>query len=188
MLARPQSNRTPRLGYTLLEIIVVMAAILILGAAILPTLSGIRGSTQSQAGADMLRSRLSEARAKAMEDGTPYRVAVATDGKKFRIAPDTMEATGAEPMMNDSGMGPLIREDDLPMTVQAQVVADENEQMMQDTAGWIRIATFLPDGTCKEDGVEIEVKEPGVAPFIVRLRGLTGAVSIVRGILGTTAP
>jgi prepilin-type N-terminal cleavage/methylation domain-containing protein len=173
---------TPRRGYTLLEIIVVMAAILILGSFILPTLFGIRGDTRSKAGADMIRGRMNEARAKAMEDGLPYRLAVSSDKKRLRLAPDTFEATGIAPTTDDSNTnGPYVREDDLPDTVMADVMCDPNDQSTQDKAGWVRVATFLPDGTCKEDGVEIDIREPGVVPFIVRLRGLTGAVSVSRG-------
>jgi prepilin-type N-terminal cleavage/methylation domain-containing protein len=173
---------TARRGYTILEVIVVMAAILILGSFILPTLFGMRGDTRSKAGADMIRGRMNEARAKAMEDGVPYRLAVSSDKKRLRLAPDTYESTGVAPTTTDTNStGPYIREDDLPDTVLADAMLDQNDQSTQDTAGWVRVATFLPDGTCKEDGVEIDIREPGVVPFIIRLRGLTGAVSVTRG-------
>jgi len=175
-------RHTPRNGYTILEVLVVMTALLILGSIVLPTLSGLRGDTRSKAGADMIRSRMNEARAKAMEDGLPYRLAVSNDKKRLRLSPDTFEATGIAPTTgDDNNSGPYIREDDLPEAVLADVMLDANEQSTQDTAGWVRLATFLPDGTCKEDGVEVDVREPGVIPFIVRLRGLTGSVSVTRG-------
>lgn len=170
-----------RSGYTILEVLVVMAALVILGAFAIPTLFGMRGDTRAKAGADMIRTRMNEARAKAMEDGTPYRFAVSSDLKRLRLAPDTFESTGVAPTTgDDSANGPYIREDDLPESVLAEVMLDANEQSTQDTAGWIRVATFLSDGTCKEDTVEVEVREPGTIPFVVRLRGLTGSVAIVR--------
>jgi len=174
---------TRRRGYSILELFVVMAALLILGAFALPTLFGMRGDTRSKAAADMLKARMNEARAKAMEDGTPYRLAVSGDLRRLRLAPDTFEATGANPTAGDDSAATLVREDDLPDGVTAQMLLDENDQATQDQAGWVRVATFLPDGTCREDTVEVEIKEPGTAPFVVKLRGLTGAVSVVRGIL-----
>jgi prepilin-type N-terminal cleavage/methylation domain-containing protein len=179
-VARPSTRRR---GYTIIELLVVMAALLVLGALALPTLFGMKGDTRSKAAADMLRARMNEARAKAMEDGTPYRLAVSGDLKRLRLAPDTFEATGVNPTAGDDATAPTVREDDLPDGVTAQMLLDENEQSMQDQAGWVRVATFLPDGTCREDTVEVEIKEPGTAPFIVKLRGLTGAVSVIRGIL-----
>jgi prepilin-type N-terminal cleavage/methylation domain-containing protein len=174
-----RQTTTRRRGYSILELLVVMAALLILGAFALPTLFGMKGDTRSKAAADMLRSRMNEARAKAMEDGTPYRLALSADQKRIRIAPDTFAANG---MDEDVGVM-FVAEDDLPEAVTAEVMLDEFDQVMQDDAGWVRVATFLPDGTCREDSVEVEIKEPGTVPFVVKLRGLTGAVSVIRGIL-----
>lgn len=178
------TKRRSRRGFTLLELCVVLAVILILGAVVGPTMFAMKGNTRTKAGADMIRGRMAEARAKAMEDGKPYRLAIASDGTKVRLAPDTLEATGMMPTHDDENSGPLVREDDLPEKVAAHVVFDENDMTTQDKEGWVRVATFLPDGTCKEDTVEVEIKEPGSTPYIVRLRGLTGAVTILHGLVG----
>ena len=47
-----------------------------------------------------------------------------------------------------------------------------------DADGWTRVATFQPDGTCREDAVAVRVRQPAVYPLVVRVRGLTGAVTI----------
>jgi hypothetical protein len=179
------ATRTPtRRGYSILELLIVMAALIILGAFTVPTLFGMRGDTRSKAGADMIRTRMNEARAKAMEDGTPYRVAVSADQRRLRVTPDSFDSIGMQ--ANNGWTGPLVAEDEFPQDVTAGLLFDEFGMAMQDDAGWIRVATFLPDGTCREDVVEIEVREPGATPFVVRLRGLTGAVSVIRGILEAT--
>src|SRR5688572_26091868 len=67
--------RTARSGYTLFELIVVMAILLLLAAIILPSVGAFRGE-------------LAVARARAMEEGRPYRVAISQDGKRIRRAPD----------------------------------------------------------------------------------------------------
>ena len=170
---------TRRPGLTILELLVVLAAILILGAVLLPTLTAVRGNTRVKAAADTVRSRMAEARMKAIEDGQPYRVAISTDGKRLRVAPDTLDAIGQAAQSDDETGGPFIREDDLPQQVSADIVMDEDSFVAQDTNGWRRVATFQPDGTCKEDTVEVLLQEIGVAPLIVRLRGLTGATRVV---------
>lgn len=177
---RARNLNTNRQGYTILELLVVMAALLILGTFVLPTIFSMRGDTHSKAGVDMIRSRINEGRTKAMEDGTAYRLAFSTDQKRMRLSPDTYQSAGAS---TGTANGTAIIEDDFPESVTAGVLISEEDQMMQDDEGWIRVATFLPDGTCREDMIEIEIREPGVAPYVIRLRGLTGAVTVIRGVL-----
>src|SRR2546423_12565547 len=88
---------TRRRGYSILELFVVMAALLILGAFALPTLFGMRGDTRSKAAADILKARMNEARAKAMEDGTPYRLAVSGDPRRLPPPPGTLQAARGHP-------------------------------------------------------------------------------------------
>lgn len=182
---RMTRRTTRRGGYSILELLVVMAALLVLGSVALPTLFGMRGDTRTKAGADILRSRMNEARAKAMEDGQPYRLAISADQRRVRLAPDTNDPTGGvQPTAPEEGTGPLVREDEMPENVTASVLLDEeNGQTSQDEAGWVRVATFLPDGTCREDNVEVEVRESGVVPLVVKLRGLTGTVSVIRALV-----
>jgi prepilin-type N-terminal cleavage/methylation domain-containing protein len=170
-----------RRGFTLLELVAVLAVLIILGAVLVPTLSGVRGDTRSKAGADTVRGFMAEARSKAMEDGQAYRIAVSPDGRTLRVSPESSSMNMG--MVDDGDTSPaLVREDTLPDAVTAKLLTDENDDAATtDEAGWIRIATFLADGTCREDTVEVVVSETGVAPFVVRLRGLTGVVSIYRG-------
>ncbi len=176
---RPNPRRR---GYTILELLVVMTAVVILGSVAVPTIFGMQGDTRSKAGADMVRAAMNEARAKAMEDGQAYRLAVSSDQQHIRIAPDDDQAVNNNSSSgHDEGTGgPFVREENLPENVTASVLLGQNEQSTQDQAGWVRVATFLPDGTCREDSIEVELREPGVAPYVVRLRGLTGAVSVTR--------
>src|SRR2546423_5988455 len=104
---------TRRRGYSILELLVVMAALIILGAFALPTLFGMRGDTRSKAAADMLKARMNEARSKAMEDGTPYRLAVSGDLRRAPLAPDTFAAPRANPTTRDETTATLGREDGL---------------------------------------------------------------------------
>jgi Tfp pilus assembly protein FimT len=180
-MTTPRSNRR---GFSLLELIAVLVALIALGALLMPTLSGMRGNTRTRAGVDVVQTYISKAREKAIEDGCAYRLAISADGKRVRIAPDTYEAMGELPTIDDddgTNSGPVIREDDLPAGVTALLVVGEDDFIAQDQSGWKRVATFMPDGTCKEDTVEIRVEEPGVSPMTLRIKGITGSCTTIKG-------
>jgi prepilin-type N-terminal cleavage/methylation domain-containing protein len=163
-------------GYTILEVLVVIAILTILGSLVLPTIAGFRRDTRVKAGADTFRELMADARGQAMEEGQAYRLAVSVDGKRLRVAPDTFESLGEAAQQDDDG--PLIREASLPDEVTLSVVDDE-DLTAADNAGWRRVATLLPDGTCREDVVDIAFNEPGVNPLYLRVRGLTGSAETI---------
>ena len=75
-----------RQGYTLFEIIVVMAIIPVAAAVAIPTIRSMFADALVKAAADQVKSQ-GRARAKAMEEGKPYRFSV-TDNNKFRVGLD----------------------------------------------------------------------------------------------------
>jgi len=176
-------RRTGRRGMTLLELIAVLVVVLVLGAIILPTLVSFRGDTRVRATADILAARVAEARVKAMEEGQPYRLALHRDGRQLRLLPclmdgegDAAEVKGA--VASVSG-GSRVQTDLLPETVTLQRIESGSVAAPPvDAEGWITLATFLSDGSCREDNVQVLVEEPGTTPLLVHLRGLTGVVSI----------
>jgi prepilin-type N-terminal cleavage/methylation domain-containing protein len=174
----------PRKGYTLLELLVVLAVILILGMAVTLTLEGNYANTRQKAAADLVRARIADARAKAMERGQWYRVAVSSDGSRLRVAPDGTEfaALSADdpPAFNAS-----VTEDRLDKAT-VHVLADGDAEVVQE-GDWITIATLKPDGTCKEDRVLVEVREGNQSPMYVRIRGITGTAAVVRTPPGVAA-
>lgn len=171
-----------RSGYTLVELLVVLAILLILGAMLAPTFSATNGDSRVKAGADVVRGRMDEARASAIDDARPYRFSISADGSRVRVAPEGFEEGMVQPN-NDDENPPFFAEDELPKGVTAVPITDEMGPMT-DSDGWVRLATFLPDGTCKEDHAILEVREAGVHPMVVTLRGLTGSVSVKAGKAG----
>jgi prepilin-type N-terminal cleavage/methylation domain-containing protein len=167
-----------RKGFSLVELIVVMAVILIFGAIVVPTLFGARRDTQVKAGGDIVHSYIARARAKAVEDGKAYRLALSADGKKVQIMPDVDDGTAAED--DETNSGPLHCEESLPEGVTAVIITSDDDYVAQDQTGWQRVATFLPDGTCREEGVEVRVEEKGVQSIIIKLRGITGSSSTTK--------
>src|SRR4051812_631594 len=89
--------RSRRPGYTLVELIVVMAILLVLGAMLAPTLRATSRDTNVKAGADIVRGRMEEARANAIEDSRPYRFSVSVDGTRVRVSPDGFEEGMVQP-------------------------------------------------------------------------------------------
>jgi hypothetical protein len=48
-----------------------------------------------------------------------------------------------------------------------------------DSGGWAPVVTFLPDGPASAD-VDIAIRLEGGRPLVVRVRAMTGTVSVVR--------
>jgi type II secretory pathway pseudopilin PulG len=159
----------------------VLAVIVILGAVLIPTLSGSRGDTQTKAGADVVQTYIAKARAKAIEDGRPYRLALSADGTQVQITPD-VEDDGTPHDDDDASIGARHCEDTLPDGVKAVIVISDEDFTAQDQSGWQRVATFLPNGTCREEqDIELRIQEQGVAPVTIRIRSVTGSCVATRG-------
>lgn len=175
--SRPRRSR--RSGYTLLELLAVIAILITLGGLIAPTFTSLAGDTKVKAGADLIRGRIADAKAAAMKEGRAYRVAISQDGTRVRVSPDEV-AYALAPVTEEEedDMGPLVVEDDLPTNVTVVPQLSDESQAVVDQSGWIRVLTVLPDGTCREDIAILEVREPGTHSMVVRVRGLTGASSV----------
>ncbi len=176
---RPRVERcAPRGGYSLLELLVVIAILIILGAIIAPTFTSISKDSQVKAAADTVRGRAMAARSAAISENRTYKLAVSSDGLRVRVAPDDTAFTTQAVSEDDDDAGPTVTEDNLPKGVSAKLVVLAGQQSVTDDAGWVRVATFNPDGTCRDDQAVIEVAEPGITPLWVRIRGLTGATAV----------
>ena len=164
-----------RSGFTLLELIVVMAILLILGSLVIPSLVGMKGNTGVKAGADAVRARMFDARSRAMDDGVAYRLSLSEDGQSLQVAPD-------DPNTVDPSRHGTTTTEKLPDGVIAKVQAQDGVEAAVDQTGWVRVATFTPEGTCREDLIEVVVSEPAVkaAPIKIRIRGVTGAIRTLK--------
>jgi len=173
-------SRRTRRGYTLIEMLAVMAILVVLGGIAAPALRTFTRDSHVKAGGDTLRGRIADARANAIEDNRPYRLSISPDGTKIRVSVDDPMSVAA----TEDSDEPTVIESELPKDV--TVVRDEDAlgPATTDDAGWIKVATFLPNGTCKEDSALLEVREPGSKSLLVRIRGLTATATISTGSLG----
>jgi prepilin-type N-terminal cleavage/methylation domain-containing protein len=171
-------TRPERRGYTVLELMVVLALLVILGAAIIPSIAGISGNVRQKAGADLVRARLADARAKAMEDARAYRVALTDDGTRIRVAPDGLDYATTPPDDPPSYQS-KVTEDPIDKASAHILVDSEDAVPERDAAGWSTVATFLPDGTCREANVTVEVREKTFPPIRIQIRGVTGSTRLL---------
>lgn len=180
-----------RSGSSLLEILLVMAILVIVSAMSFPSLQSMYGSYKLNGGVDAVRSAWADARARAIEEGRPYRFAVEQDGSSYRVAPhqDDYWTGGNGPSDDPNGAG-LILEKSLPSGVRfavngeapAAVASDEPTKDSLDekpvtAANWTTAVVFKPDGTAEED-VKVTFSVSGCRPTSLQLRGLTGNVSV----------
>jgi type II secretory pathway pseudopilin PulG len=174
-----------RTGFTLFELVIVLAMLIILAAATLPSFSAIRGNTDQKAGADVLRARIADARGLAMQEGSAYRLAVHQDGTRIRLAPDVAEFANV-PASSVASAGVKALEVQLEkVTINVAADSESGGPAAADQDSWVTIGTFLPNGTCREIHTVIEVHEADFPPIKILLRGVTGTARILQNDPGT---
>ncbi|MEZ6141606.1 MAG: prepilin-type N-terminal cleavage/methylation domain-containing protein [Zavarzinella sp.] len=164
-----------RSGFTVLELLAVMALILILGAVAIPTLDALYGDVPQKAAADKLREMFAEARSRAIEDGRVYRLGIKLDQGDYRIAPDNEMywLGGDEGASDDTGVPPLIREGVLEKGITFSVSGMNSAE-----TEWFPVVLFNPDGSCSDDR-EIMLMAKKAAPVVLQIRALTGVIQVV---------
>jgi prepilin-type N-terminal cleavage/methylation domain-containing protein len=187
VLRRPPA----RAGFTVLELMVVLAIILILGAIVGPSLFTFWGNNRTKAAVDTMTARLADARGAAIAQGRPYRVCVSPDGLSVRVCPD--ESEPAEELATEQTANPIFEQNTLPVGVVVTPKVTGTDTSAADTDGWLTLVVFLPDGTAREDA-EFEVAEPNntdSVPQTLRVRSMTGVWTVnptTAGTAGTVTP
>jgi type II secretory pathway pseudopilin PulG len=177
--------RVRRRGYTLFEVVLVCAVLVVIATITVPSMRGMYGYYKVQGAVDTVRA------AKAIEEGRPYRFSVEPNGSHYRVAPDRADYwSGSPPTDDPEGQG-LILEKSLPNGVKLTLNGDpapasalddpshgkENAQPVNVAPdAWSTAAVFLATGTARED-VRILLQAKGTRPVEVRLRSLTGTVT-----------
>jgi prepilin-type N-terminal cleavage/methylation domain-containing protein len=185
-----QPVKAKRPGFTLLEVVLVAALLVILAAITYPTASSMFAHEKVKAAADSVRGSMANARSRAVSEGRRYKLAIVANKGNFRIAPDSPSywsgsGTGDEGTSNSSG--PLVMTDKLPKGISFSTSGsdsssgssggddDANESISWDS--WSDAATFLPDGTATEDR-DITLSVNGTKPVVLKLRAMTGTVTM----------
>jgi len=176
------ATRNRRTGFTLFEVVLVAAIIVLMAALAYPALRAMYGSYKMTGAVDSVRAAWAQARSRAMEEGRPYRFAVEPDGSHFRVAPDRDDFwAGSAPG------GGYVLEQALPSGVRFSINGDpssppppevaDNIKQQAASGNWTTAVVFRPDGTARED-VKILFQVSGARATMVHLRGLTGTATV----------
>jgi prepilin-type N-terminal cleavage/methylation domain-containing protein len=176
-----------RQGYTLFEVVLVLALLVLLAAITYPSLDAMYGDSKVTAAGDMVRGAWAEAQARAMDEGRAYRFAVLPNQGNYRVAPDSADfwsGNGSSSRAPDATVRPLILEDKLPKPVlfttangPSNAVPEVDSPAAADSGAWMPVVTFLPDGTARDDAT-ITLVARGCRPVVLRIRGLTGVITV----------
>jgi prepilin-type N-terminal cleavage/methylation domain-containing protein len=175
-----------RHGYTLFELVLVLAVLVLLSAIAYPSLKAMYGHYKMTGAVDTVRGAWAQARAHAIEEGRPYRFAIVPGTGQYRVAPDQPDYWSGSPPASDPNGRALVLEKSLPGGVNFAVggPADSGADPQPDPpAGgaspdsYANPVVFLPDGSAREDA-EVIFQVRGARPTAIRLRGLTGIVTV----------
>jgi prepilin-type N-terminal cleavage/methylation domain-containing protein len=176
-----------RQGYTLFEVILVLALLVLLAAITYPSVESMYGGYRVTAAVDQVCAAWAAAQSHAVDEGRPYRWAMAPDGKGYRVAPDGPNFASAEqtpPVQGEGQSEILVLEETLPKGITLAVslgnsVDQAGTSLPQDerdqNAGTATVV-FLPDGTAREDA-QLLFQGTAAQPVRVTLRALTGIVT-----------
>ena len=106
-----------RRGYTLFEMIIVVALICLLAGLATPPIMAMYDDYRLQAAVDEVAGRWSAIRARAITEGRPYRFSIQSESGDFRVGPDAPEfwSGGDAPAATGPGnQAPLVVQDTLP--------------------------------------------------------------------------
>jgi type II secretion system protein H len=168
-MARPARPRRP--AFTLIEVLAVLAVMIIVAAVLIPSLAGFRGDTRQRAAADVIRAELASARARAKDEGRPYRVALHESRTRIRRAPDDTNFSSAAASSTPGGSAMAV--DYTFEHVTAELVSEADAPVPDAIDGWVTLANVQPDGSCLQSAALVAVKQDEEGGVYLRLRGLT---------------
>lgn len=187
-----------RSGFTLLEIMLVLAVLVVIAALSMPALGRIAESQRLQQAADTVRVEWMSAHLRAMRSGRIQMFRYELGGDKFQVEPwfaaeDSVEAADASADPNAIADLPpdsydlSIKQKQLPDGVlfvlgdakiesRSQDAEEEATQTAGSEVAWSRPILFYPDGSTSTAFVYVaNERKYGIR---VDLRGLTGTVTV----------
>jgi Tfp pilus assembly protein FimT len=183
-------KRNTRRAVSLFELLLVVAIVAFMAVLAVPAMDLFMPDTKVKGSIDQVRAAWADARARAIEEGRPYRFAIVPDTGYYRIAPDSPEYWGGGGTPKGEC---LIHQDTLPGGVRFQVDGSgsgadtsdvpwvEPDQKSApagpDASSYSNPVVFLPDGTARND-VSIAFVVKGARRTTLQLRGLTGSTSL----------
>jgi len=192
------ASRGLRRGYTLMELLLVLAIIVIAAAAVAPSFRGVMRSASLKAAANAVRAELTRAHVHAMKTGRIQVFQYELGGAKYKVEPyiggdDALESPDGDPNSANAAP-PTTSVGQLPPGQRAlpegtkfaagdAAVESRSERVEQElsSAGgsgvtWSRPILFYPDGSSVD--AFVVVGNDHHIGIRVDLRGMTGAVRV----------
>ena len=174
-----RSRRRP--AFTLLEMVLVCAIMVIFAAISYPAIEAMYADTRLQGASDAVRAAWSEAQCGPSTRAAPT-ASPSSPARGTTASPPTVPSSGAGEggtAMADPDNPAYILENSLP---KGMVFPDEggnvpnvsvsDSSLPDGSVGigqWVTQVTFLPDGTAQDDA-EVFLQYPGTRPITLRLR------------------
>ncbi|MEO1617054.1 MAG: prepilin-type N-terminal cleavage/methylation domain-containing protein [Planctomycetota bacterium] len=192
-----------RRGFTLLELLLVLAIMSVLASLALPQVSWLLGDRRIVRGARLVREELVLARVEAMRQGRILMVDAELDSGALRIRPynsladsvNALDQTGTQAgLLSGAEQGQFtavvpdeadVREIELPEEVTvaaisvvsaARAMEVQQQTMGEQMQGFAQPILFYPDGTTSTAAVTLT--HPTHGKITIKLRGITGDVTI----------
>jgi prepilin-type N-terminal cleavage/methylation domain-containing protein len=177
-----------RKAFTLFEMILVLALIVLLGAAVYPSVEAMYGDSKVTASGDMVRAAWAEAQSRAIDEGRAYRFSIRANTGNWKLAPDEGDSRTPDDNSGPNGTGKQSFEGILEKGVRfdapeswgtrdTQPGESAVPQGATDSSSWTTAVVFLPDGTAKENRT-VRLRARGIRPLELRVRGLTGVITV----------
>ena len=179
-----------RRGYTLMEMLLVLAILVAAAALSMPSLRSVMRSTTLNAAADAVRTAWTSAHVKAMKTGRIQVFRYDMGGRKYILEPyvgedDELEGAATDEAAAAAGLSP-VQERELPdgttfvagdsLSDSRGTAAAEAPTASGTEANWSQPILFYPDGTSSDAYVVVgDDEERGIR---VDLRGMTGAAKV----------
>ena len=176
-----------RSAFTMLELMLVLAIIIVVAALAVPAVQGTIDNQAISSGADRVRVAMGQARVKAIRSGKVYAFFYQRGGQRFDVAP--LENFGQLSSGRNNGR-PVNAQDRelsdnwLPRQVRfvaGETQTDSRSNAAQESSGGgasTDAVLFYPDGTSQD--AKLFVQDEGGRTMAVELRGLTGLAKSVR--------
>jgi prepilin-type N-terminal cleavage/methylation domain-containing protein len=181
----PEGEGTRR-AFTLLEVVLVLALIVVLAALTLPALEGPLATRRLQSAADQVRTTWTRARLWAVDSGQVqvFTCDVAAGTYRVESLGDQLEASRVVPASDESqttvprapGYEGRLPEEVVFYLGTADASTPQASSVAAQGADGIPPLVFYPDGTCST--AEVWLANASGQAIPVRLRGLTGTAMV----------